>query len=1283
MIPASAISTKFLVAACCMVACTVASQTVDKVEVSSTRGFYSQAFSVALGCNTPGTEIRYTTDGSTPTATTGTVFTMPVPVNGTTILRAAGFKLGFSPSKVTTHTYIFLSDVVLQSPNGQVPPGFPPSGVNGQVMDYGMDPEIVSHPQWGPLLDDALLAIPSISVVTDSANLFDPATGIYVNAQDRPDGSGLGDDWERPASIELLYPPGITPPAGKKKGFQENGGIRMRGNFSRQDNTAKHGFKVLFKNKYGAGKLDYPLFGNDGPRKIDRFDLRTMQDHAWSNPYYWDANMHAVQDPFCRLLMRDLRQPWTRGFFVHLYLNGQYWGLYNTEERPMGGFAEDYLGGGEDDYDVLKVDATAGYTVVATEGTNAAWQSLFNKAVAGFSTDAAFFDIMGRDANGADDPARPVLLDMQNHVDYMMMNFYVGNHDGPISADLSNILPNNFFVLRNRTDRHRRGFVAVTHDMERTVLDIGEDRHITSSVGNQLQYFNSQWLHIRLMQNAEYKVRFGDRVHRAFFNGGPCMAPRSLARFSALADEIALAIIGESARWGDANGEPPRTKAHWDAAVASWKTGYFPVRSGIALGQFQSKGLYPAVSAPVFSQHGGPLPEGGLMLAITDANSGTRTIYYTTDGTDPRALGGGVAGAPYTAPIVLPGSASKSVKARVQTGAGAWSALNEALFSVPMGALRITEVMFNPAAPTAAEIAAGFADADEFEFIELQNTGAVPLNLPGCRFTAGVDFEFGDIALAPGAFVVIARNRSAFLLRHGMSAAGEYLGDLHNAGDHLTLVDGTGSVLHDFDFSDGWFPHTDGTGFSLVPRDPSAPPSALQSKAGWRASNSTGGSPGAEDPAMPAPGTVVFSEILTIAQGAPGRWIELRNTSAQAVSIGEWFLSDDAAVLAKYRFPAGTSIPAGGRLLVFEDTNFGPAAADPGRLVPFSLGEHGGNLWLCSSGGGEPGGYREHVDFGAAENGVSFGRYLRGDGNTDFPILAVPTFDADNAPPRIGPVVISEILYHPPADGAEFIELRNLTGSPVALDGWRITGGIEFTIPAGTTLAAHGYAVLTGGDPAAFRAAHSIPPPVPVLGPWDGILDNDGEQAELKRPTGIADFLSIDRVNFSEDLPWPPASGDGHALVRQPVRSYGNDAVNWLTLAPTPGSANTADTDGDSLPDDWETANSLDPSSDDSALDADTDSQSNAAEFVAGTDPRDPTSVFRIGSVEKSEGGIHISFTAQPGRTYTVQFRDDLATGAWLKFADIPAQPAAGTVTVTDPAAPAARFYRVVAPAQP
>src|SRR5216117_2955868 len=208
------------------------------------RCFYDAAFSLSITTATDNATIIYTTDGSIPTLGNGTTYTGPISISGTTVIRAAAFKDGFEPSGVDTQTYIFVNDVIRQSPNGETPPGWPDSwGAN--VVDYGMDPDVVDDPAYSGEIINDLKSVPTYSIVTESPNLFDPSTGIYANA------SQDGIAWERPASIELIYPDGT-------KGFQVNAGIRIRGGYSRSTGNPKHAFRFFFRQQYGTSKLNYP-----------------------------------------------------------------------------------------------------------------------------------------------------------------------------------------------------------------------------------------------------------------------------------------------------------------------------------------------------------------------------------------------------------------------------------------------------------------------------------------------------------------------------------------------------------------------------------------------------------------------------------------------------------------------------------------------------------------------------------------------------------------------------------------------------------------------------------------------------------------------------------------------------------------------------------------------------------------------------------------------------------------------------------------------------------------
>ncbi|MDP2898103.1 MAG: lamin tail domain-containing protein, partial [bacterium] len=144
---------------------------VADTKFSVDRGFYSKPFEVIITTATDDAEIYCTLDGSTPTPETGILYTGPISVSKTTALRAAAFKTEYQPSNVDTHTYIFVSDVIRQSSSAPGP-GWPTSSVNGQDLRYGMNPEVTGDPLYAGLIDDALLSIPSISLVTDLENLF-------------------------------------------------------------------------------------------------------------------------------------------------------------------------------------------------------------------------------------------------------------------------------------------------------------------------------------------------------------------------------------------------------------------------------------------------------------------------------------------------------------------------------------------------------------------------------------------------------------------------------------------------------------------------------------------------------------------------------------------------------------------------------------------------------------------------------------------------------------------------------------------------------------------------------------------------------------------------------------------------------------------------------------------------------------------------------------------------------------------------------------------------------
>jgi hypothetical protein len=615
---------------------------VSKVELSHKRGFYTEPFYLTLATETEDTIIYYTLDGTEPYDTAsggrfpmGTVYTEPIYISKTTTLKAIATKPGWMSSDIETHTYLFVEDIIRQSPNGQAPgPDWPTGSVNGQTINYGMDPDIVNDRRYSDLMDDALLAIPSISIVTDLDNLFDPSEGIYVNA------GRLGRTWERPVSVELINPDGSD-------GFQIDAGLRIRGGYSRSDSNPKHAFRLFFRAEYGQAKLNFPLFEDEGVSEFDNVDLRTSQNYSWS--YDGSSKNTMVREVFSRDTQRDMGQPYTRSRYYHLYLNGQYWGIFQTQERSEASYAESYFGDSKDDYDVVKTTGgNPNYTIEATDGTLDAYRRLWQVATEGFYTDEAYYRVQGMNPDGSRNPAYERLLDVDNLIDYMLCTFYVGDCDGPISNFLGNNRPNNYYGIYNRVDPD--GFKFFRHDGEHTIGAQGSwnrDRTGPYTHPNLSQFanFTPQWLHQQLVVHPEYRLRLADRAHKYFFNDGVLTQGQSTERLLTRAEQIEMAIIAESARWGDSKRSQPYTKDdHWwpeiNRIINDYDVYGFPLRTQVVLGQLQSHDWYPNLDAPVFNingtyQHGGTVSEDDL-LSMT---APTGTILYTLDGSDPRSSG--------------------------------------------------------------------------------------------------------------------------------------------------------------------------------------------------------------------------------------------------------------------------------------------------------------------------------------------------------------------------------------------------------------------------------------------------------------------------------------------------------------------------------------------------------------------------------------------------------------------------------------------------------------------
>ena len=369
----------------------------------------------------------------------------------------------------------------------------------------------------------------------------------------------------------------------------------------------------------------------------------------------------------------------------------------------------------------------------------------------------------------------------------------------------------------------------------------------------------------------------------------------------ALANQIDKAIVAESARWGDtqmstpygnridqprnpndvdddAYPPAPHGPDYYFTREDSWiverdnvVNHYIPSihdlsKSTALLNELASEDLWPDEPAPSFNQHGGVVASGFRLKLVPGGDlKSSDSFYYTVDGSDPREFGDKVAA---SATRITPDgdgvalTESVTVRARMQRKGniflpgGDWSPLIEATFRVGAfvgpEALRVSEIMYNPAAPSEAERAAGFASRSDFEYIELLNTGSGKVILEGLQFANGITHHFAAGAaseLAPGAYALLVKNAAAMAMRYGdglpIVGTFERESQLANDGERLALADADGSTIWQFSYNDskGWPTAADGDGYALVNRDPRSE-ADLDAPTAWVASAGIGGSPG-------------------------------------------------------------------------------------------------------------------------------------------------------------------------------------------------------------------------------------------------------------------------------------------------------------------------------------------------------------------------------------------------------------------------------------------------------
>ena len=526
----------------------------QRLEFDHVSGFYDSPFRLNLSTSIQGAIIYYTTNATTPNPSTALRYGGSVTLATTTIVRAAAFVGNSAVTDVATRTYLFIPSILNQ--NGDHLPEFWGTNAGAPIPAHYTMAE--ANAASSGKIRAGLRAIPTLTIVTDPENLFSNRTGIYLHPLER------GEDWERPASIELFGP-------GGRAGFRVNCGLRIHGGMSRRpEESPKHSFRLLFKRRYGAGKLNFPVFDPERGAEFDELILRSGGSDSWldSNGKRRGRATY-LRDEWMRQSMAAMGYSSARGQFVHLYLNGLYWGVYSLCERP--GVSFEPANQSTSDYDIRNANQTE-------SGDRLVWDKLMTLANSGLA-DSARYKALNR------------YLDLTQLADYLILNFYAGNSDWSRSA--------NWYAIRPRTLDGK--FQFFVWDAEHTFAEIEANTLELDDDESPMRLFH------RLSENATFRALFAARAQQLLFGEGPLSPGSAANRFRRLADSLAPALAAESGRWGSYRASVYQFKTgpyealtadeHWQREVNRITHDYMPKRRDALVQQFRERGLFPDADA--------------------------------------------------------------------------------------------------------------------------------------------------------------------------------------------------------------------------------------------------------------------------------------------------------------------------------------------------------------------------------------------------------------------------------------------------------------------------------------------------------------------------------------------------------------------------------------------------------------------------------------------------------------------------------------------------------------
>jgi len=603
-------------------------------------------FSVTVFPKETGTTVHYTLDGSNPTDRSPQI-AGPIEINSTSILRAIAAKEGCPPSPIVARSYLFLDDVlgmetapgVLPSDYQQRPPGYPlnlkwdnlflEGNLDEAAIDFAMDPSVIA--QHRSAIKQELLSVPSVALTIPVNEFFSYNEGMYSNSSfSNGDPCGtfplpdpLDRFWKRLASVEYIDP---TDPGAY---VQENAEIAISGATSRNFRTnEKHSLRSKFRSRDSVeGKAGFEFadfkfpFAEAERKRFNQLMLRNPYQDSWTAkgdpvvyaglPAYRPLRGSAtyIRDAWAREMHRRMNPPPAPPFaqgesgltgnpianrrWVHLYINGLYWGGYELGERIDEGYGR-YHENPMADFDVLKPflplrcspNPEEPKYIDEVDGSVVGWDQMIEACRATVASN--------------DDPLLWAeftdKIDLNNYIDYLIINMFMHNTDWDGN--------NNWRALRNR-DNGKFKFLVWDAELTMNPDRIFED--MTSGVP-PTGYTQGQHLIPHKLMTAtnpesahpEYLAAFKARVALHFETPGGVFSVDGDTHaasqiFQETMDQFETVRLSEWARWGDVrefdHPDYPYSPGDWEQTAGGLRDGFVRDRRAIFLSQLRARGL--------------------------------------------------------------------------------------------------------------------------------------------------------------------------------------------------------------------------------------------------------------------------------------------------------------------------------------------------------------------------------------------------------------------------------------------------------------------------------------------------------------------------------------------------------------------------------------------------------------------------------------------------------------------------------------------------------------------